>query len=145
AWVPVTITHHLIEERFRRSRKLNRMPRRSVLIGLGFTTTAVLVAIGIKVSEPTLRTAPEEAVPGATAIETTNGVRTKAKLQERATALRPNPLRARDDRGRPFADGCLILAPETTPPDCVYGDPDSEITVALLGDSHALQYSPTLL
>lgn len=145
AWVPVIISHHLIEERFRRSRKLNRMPRRSVLIGLSFTATAVLVAVGIRASEPTLPTAPEDAVAGATAIETRDGRRTAASLQERAKALRPNPLRARHDRGRADADGCLILAPRTDPPECVYGDPDSRVTVALLGDSHALQYSPTMI
>ena len=39
----------------------------------------------------------------------------------------------------------MIRAPETEPPDCVFGDPDSEVTVALLGDSHSLQYSPTLI
>lgn len=145
AWIPSIISHHLIEEKYRRSRRLNGLPRRSVLIGLAFTTTAVVLALGIRASEPTLRTAPEEAVAGATAIETESGKRTHAELQERATALRPNPLRAREDRGRPFSDGCLLLAPETEPPDCVYGDLDSDITVALLGDSHALQYSPTLI
>ena len=145
AWVPTIISHHTIEERFRRSRKLNRLPGRSVAIGLAFTATAVVVAVGIRASEPTLRTAPEEAVAGARAIETANGSKTEALLQERATALRPNPLHARDDRGVAFKDGCLILAPETEPPDCVYGDPDSEVTVAILGDSHALQYSPTMI
>lgn len=145
AWVPTIISHHTIEEKFRRSRKLNALPKRSVAIGLAFTVSAVAIAVGIRASEPTLRTAPEDAVAGATAIETTSGERTEARLQERATALRPNPLRARDDRGRAFSDGCLILAPETDPPECVYGDPDSEVTVALLGDSHALQYSPTMI
>lgn len=145
AWIPTVVSHHLIEERFRRSRKLNRLPRRSFVIGLAFTATAVVVALGVRASEPSLRTAPEEAVAGATAIERSNGKRTSAPLQTRATALRPNPIHAREDRGRPFSDGCMIRAPDTEPPDCVYGDPDSEVTVALLGDSHALQYSPTLI
>lgn len=145
AWIPATLTHHGIEERFRRSRKLNALPGRSMAIGLAFTATAVFIAVGIRASEPSIRTAPEEAVAGAQAVELANGSRTEAPLQERATALRPNPINAREDRGRSFADGCMIRAPETEPPDCVYGDPDSDVTVALFGDSHALQYSPTLI
>jgi peptidoglycan/LPS O-acetylase OafA/YrhL len=145
AWVPATITHHTIEERFRRSRELDARPRRAMAVGMAFTVTALVFAFAIKAGETNLRTAPEEAVAGAMAIDTGAGKKPRVVPQKRATALRPNPIHAREDRGRAFADGCMIKAPETDPPDCVYGDPDSEVTVALLGDSHSLQYSPPLI
>ena len=43
-----------------------------------------------------------------------------------------------------YADGCHLNPPETEVPECVYGDPSSETTVVLFGDSHAMQWFPAL-
>ena len=145
AGVPAIISHYLIEERFRRSPKLNARPKTAVAIGASFTVVAVVLAVGIRAGDQAYETAPEQAVAGALAIEAADGTRKRARLQREADAIRPNPLLAREDRGRAFEDDCLLLAPATEPPDCVYGDPDSDVTVALIGDSHALQYSPTFI
>jgi hypothetical protein len=65
-------------------------------------------------------------------------------LQRSATALRPTPLNADDDRGRSFTDGCLAEATATRSPRCVYGDPRSRTVIVLFGDSHAMQFFPAL-
>jgi hypothetical protein len=43
-----------------------------------------------------------------------------------------------------YADGCHLDLEETRSPECVYGNPSSEITVVLFGDSHAMQWFPAL-
>jgi peptidoglycan/LPS O-acetylase OafA/YrhL len=58
--------------------------------------------------------------------------------------VRPSLVDVRDDEERLRGDGCLAFEAATHPPDCVYGDPDGTLTVALIGDSHAAQWFPAL-
>ena len=39
---------------------------------------------------------------------------------------------------------CLLTFTQTTNPDCVFGDPNGSTTIALIGDSHAVQWFPGL-
>jgi peptidoglycan/LPS O-acetylase OafA/YrhL len=59
--------------------------------------------------------------------------------------LTPDPAQARDDLPAIYADGCHAAPPATAPKDgCTFGDERSDVTVVLLGDSHAAQWFPTL-
>ena len=58
--------------------------------------------------------------------------------------VRPDPADADADRSRAYYDGCLVDFRATRSPACVYGRTESETTVVLFGDSHALQYFPAL-
>ncbi len=49
------------------------------------------------------------------------------------------------DKGPVFRDGCLIYTQAVTSPPCRYGQVGSEKKVTVLGDSHALQWTPTLI
>jgi peptidoglycan/LPS O-acetylase OafA/YrhL len=51
---------------------------------------------------------------------------------------------ARDSRGRIFDDGCFVHSSATVSPECAYGDPASETTAILFGDSHAAHWFPPL-
>lgn len=42
-----------------------------------------------------------------------------------------------------YADGCNLRPSETEPRPCVYGDENSDVTIALVGDSHAAQWVTT--
>jgi peptidoglycan/LPS O-acetylase OafA/YrhL len=136
AGVPTVASHHLIEERFRRSRTLAARPRRSLALGWGFTTAAVALAFAVVVVRPGLDAAPAGAVTGARGAT--------GPLQENVSTIRPTPATARDDKGRMFDDGCLVKGKARRSPACVYGDPHGATTVVLFGDSHALQYFPAL-
>jgi hypothetical protein len=134
--VPTVLSHHLVEERFRRSRTLAARPRRALALGWGCTATAVALALAVVLVRPGLDEAPADEVRGA---------RSAAEpLQEQVSAIRPTPADAADDRGDLFDDGCLVTGKDRTSPACVYGDPDGGTTVVVLGDSHALQYFPAL-
>ena len=58
--------------------------------------------------------------------------------------VRPSLANASNDWERLLADGCLIQELQVVPPNCVYGDPNGKVTVALVGDSHASQWFPAL-
>lgn len=50
-----------------------------------------------------------------------------------------------NDKGPVFKDGCLVLGNQVKSGECVYGNPSSETTVVIFGDSHALHWTPALL
>jgi peptidoglycan/LPS O-acetylase OafA/YrhL len=49
----------------------------------------------------------------------------------------------RDDHPSIYST-CLLTFTQTTNPDCVFGDPNGTVTIALIGDSHAVQWFPGL-
>jgi peptidoglycan/LPS O-acetylase OafA/YrhL len=134
SWIPTAITHYVIEEPFRRSKKLVAMPSRAFALGAACMALAVGGALLLDDSQPGLETAPLSEVPGAAALEH------EVLPQDSAVALRPNPLRAKEDRSRAFYDGCLVGIDGTNSNRCLYGDPEGTKTLILLGDSHAMQY-----
>jgi peptidoglycan/LPS O-acetylase OafA/YrhL len=58
--------------------------------------------------------------------------------------LLPSLVEAQEDQPRIYDNDCHADQLATAPRDCVYGDPDSETTVVLVGDSHAAQWFPAL-
>lgn len=65
-----------------------------------------------------------------------------------ADAIKPRPKDARDDKGQIYSDKCIVLKKTRTKSPgskCVYGKAKSKKKVVLFGDSHALQYGPTLI
>jgi peptidoglycan/LPS O-acetylase OafA/YrhL len=51
---------------------------------------------------------------------------------------------AADDLPVIYSDDCHLDVPTVTPGECVFGDPASDVTVVLFGDSHAAQWFPAL-
>lgn len=58
--------------------------------------------------------------------------------------VRPDPLRAGEDRPGADVDHCQIDERASTPVACVFGDPRGTATIALVGDSKAMQWLPAL-
>jgi peptidoglycan/LPS O-acetylase OafA/YrhL len=138
SWIPTAATHYWIEDPIRLSRVLALRPNRALAIGLGCMAIGVGAGALLTDLQPTLSTAPLSDVKGAEAL------REQPSPQQRAAAVRPNPLRARDDRSRAFYDGCLVGIGGTNSNKCLYGDPNGKRTLILFGDSHAMQYFPAL-
>jgi peptidoglycan/LPS O-acetylase OafA/YrhL len=138
SWIPTQLTHMLIEDPVRRAPILARLPNRALALGLACTVVALGVGIGLRAAQPTLHTAPLSEVRGAAALPE------QPVPQETATALRPNPLRARADRSRAYYEGCMIGIEGTNSNKCLYGDPEGDRTLVLFGDSHAMQYFPAV-
>jgi peptidoglycan/LPS O-acetylase OafA/YrhL len=138
SWVPTQMTHTLIEDPVRRAPMLRRLPNRALALGLACTLVALGVGIGLRATQPTVATAKIGDVPGAAALPD------QPVPQETAVALRPNPLKARADRGRSYYEGCMVGIEGTNSNKCLYGTPEGKRTLVLFGDSHAMQYFPAV-
>jgi peptidoglycan/LPS O-acetylase OafA/YrhL len=134
--IPTVISHYLIENPLRYSRRLAAAPRRALGFGVACVVGAGALAFGLIAVQPSIPVAPPSAVLGAAAAD--------RQLQRTVAWLRPDPRSARDDRGRVFRDGCLVRQGESTSPPCVYGNPRSGRTVVLYGNSHAMHWFPAL-
>ena len=88
--IPTVATHHLIEDPVRLSRALARRPNRALAVGVGCMAIGVCAGVGLSDAQPTLDTAPLADVKGAAALAE------QPRPQQRADAVRPNPLRARE-------------------------------------------------
>jgi peptidoglycan/LPS O-acetylase OafA/YrhL len=58
--------------------------------------------------------------------------------------LQPSLVAARDDLPQVYDDKCMASYDQTTPGECLYGDPDGRARIVLFGDSHAAQWVPAL-
>jgi peptidoglycan/LPS O-acetylase OafA/YrhL len=134
--IPTMATHHLVEDPVRRSRVLARMPNRALAIGAACMAVGIGAGLALTDLQPTIQTASQ--VAGAAALKH------EPTPQQTAEAVRPNPLEAQNDRSREFTDGCLVGTEGTESNTCTYGDLQSDHTVVLFGDSHAMQYFPAL-
>ena len=136
--VPALATHRWIEEPLRHSKAHLRRPR-AILAG-ALAGPAVAVAAGVALSASL-------ASPAALAAGQVEGAGQLARtgaLQETAAGLRPRPVDASEDRGKPYDDGCLVPEPARSSPACVYGARSARTTAVLYGDSHAMQLFPAL-
>jgi len=138
SWVPAVASHVLVEDPLRLSRALSRRPNRALALGLSCMAIGVGAGVMLTDLQPKFDTAPLAEVKGAEALAE------QPRPQRSAEALRPDPLRAREDRSRAFYDGCLVGIEGTNSNRCLYGDPDGNRTLILFGDSHAMQYFPPL-
>jgi peptidoglycan/LPS O-acetylase OafA/YrhL len=135
---PALATHRWIEEPLRHSKAHLRRPR-AILAG-ALAGPAVAVASGVALSASL-------ASPAALAAGQVEGAGQLARtgaIQETATGLRPRPVDASEDRGKPYEDGCLVPEGARSSPRCVYGAGRPRATVVLYGDSHAMQLFPAL-
>jgi len=140
SYVPAVVTNRLVEKPFLHSETLTRFPRKALALSGACTAASVGLGLLLFALTPTIPEAPESRVAGASTL------RHNPSLQKSAKAVHPSPREAETKENRPqmYADGCHLDAPETISPECVYGDPSSETTVVLFGDSHAMQWFPAL-
>lgn len=69
----------------------------------------------------------------------------KARIEGRIPGgLTPSLRTARDDDDGLVAEGCALGLSGSEPPVCAYGDAHGKVTVALVGDSHAMSWFPAM-
>jgi peptidoglycan/LPS O-acetylase OafA/YrhL len=139
SYVPAVLTHRWVERPFHHSQTLTRSPRKALALGGACTSSAVALGLLLFAVAPTVPQAPESRVAGAATM-----IEGDRSLQESADAIHPTPREAEDQRSRMYTDGCHLDQPDTESPECVYGNPSSETTVVLFGDSHAMHWFPAL-
>ena len=140
SYLPAVLAHRFVERPFLHARELTRYPRKALALGGACTVASVALGGLLFALTPIVPEAPENRVAGAAAL------RDGHRIQKGAEAVHPTPREAekKENRPRMYADGCHLDLPETESPACVYGNPSSERTVVLFGDSHAMQWFPAL-
>ncbi|MDP9438393.1 MAG: acyltransferase [Actinomycetota bacterium] len=139
SYIPAVLTHRWVEKPFHHSETLTRYPRKGLALGGACSASAVGLGLLLFVLTPSVPKVQESEVAGAAAM--LGGDRS---LQKSALAVHPSPREAEKQRSQMYADGCHLDRPDEESPECAYGNPSSETTVVLFGDSHAMQWFPAL-
>jgi peptidoglycan/LPS O-acetylase OafA/YrhL len=142
-------SHRLVENPLRFAPAL-RAPNRSLALGGALTMAPVIVATAyLAVGDIGARNVvPEQAAASASvdpAPVDPAPASDPATFVSDAPDVPMSPLEAAEDNMRLGEGACHVGQDDPDASlDCVLGDPDSETTVALLGDSHALHWVPAL-
>lgn len=158
--------HRLVEQPVRHARRLVADPGLSLLLGAALvasgTVTSVLLwnhepnlATGSTVPPPALVTTtsmPADSVPAAVEPapvsnaddSAPDAVTTAAESRTLPDNLSPSLAAAAGDLGPHYRSTCWSFPASGPAPGCVLGDPDSDVVVALWGDSHAAQWASPL-
>jgi peptidoglycan/LPS O-acetylase OafA/YrhL len=139
SYIPAVLTHRWVERPFHYSETLTRYPRKALALGGVCSASAVAMGVLLFVATPNTPKVEESEIVGASVM--TGGDRS---LQNSADAVHPPPREAENQRSQMYDDGCHLDRPETESPECVYGNPSSDTTVVLFGDSHAMHWFPAL-
>jgi len=144
--IPAWLSHRLVEDPIRFSPRMTRSTSLSLSVGINLSLIAALV--GLVLCLPRTSTTPPDATPpalfGAAAITANPDAATDLWKLDTATSITPAPELATQDIPDAYDKGCQVDQDSSTPSECVFGDPDSDITVALVGDSKALQWITAL-
>ena len=145
--VAATLTKTFVEDPARRSRLLVTSTPRSFALAL--TSVLVLCGGGLAVIQQGEATRAAEALALEDRLTEGDCVGAAALRDPGCTsvsgdALLSSPVVAKDDREAMHRDGCFTGIPFTKRNTCTYGDPDGDVRVALLGNSHAGHWAPAL-
>ncbi|MET8828819.1 acyltransferase family protein [Streptomyces sp. NPDC004610] len=137
--------HYMVERRFRNNVKLVLTPWRGVITGgalTASTTAAMVIALHVVPLNLSLNTSEDSA--SATGFQGTESVRTAVGQRAAPRVGESNLLAAPDDQTE---HGCIDNTEIKTfvmRDNCVIGDPDGKISVAVIGDSHSWQWGNAL-
>jgi peptidoglycan/LPS O-acetylase OafA/YrhL len=144
--VPAWLSWRFVESPIHHGPWLRDRPRALLAAGLALSCVGVLAALPLFVLRSPFTTTP----PGGTLPPLSQlGAATLQPGQPFTPVddpgwLTPDPLVSGEDRPKADVDHCQVPAGATTPVACTFGDPQGSTTVALVGDSKAMQWLPAL-
>ncbi|PYF99380.1 Peptidoglycan/LPS O-acetylase OafA/YrhL, contains acyltransferase and SGNH-hydrolase domains [Georgenia satyanarayanai] len=139
--LPAWLTYRLVERPFHQSPRFG-VPWRAGVLGLVCVAVG-LTAAGLLAVASTRASVPEGAGRGA-AVLGDDPAAADAGEPEEVTSITPPLADAPDDVADVYGDGCHQDQRSAEVTSCVYGDTESETVIALVGDSHAAHWQPTL-
>ncbi|HEY4558878.1 MAG TPA: acyltransferase family protein [Enteractinococcus sp.] len=146
AIIPSWLSYRFIEEPFRHWQRLKEKSARALRAGASLMATASIIGIAVLVTSNQMASdnvspqASDEPM-GAEVIESDPEA---LEPVNQVTSMIPDVTEVEDDVADVYSDGCHVDQVSTDFDPCVYGDPDSDYVVAIVGDSHAAQWVPTL-
>jgi len=166
--VPAYLSYRLVENPLRFSRQLSASNRLTLSLGANFSAIGVVAGLLLVLAVPLNQAPTGGQVQGAAAITSedreSGGDRDNARSDDpdqgegdAGDAARPGTVaslaqvdgfvpaatEATDDVPGAYAQECQVDQVSPEPVRCEYGDPESDVTIAVVGDSKILQwYSP---
>lgn len=154
------VGHRLIENPARRSATVLGRPAGGFTVASALVAASLLSASVLAARSPDLDTGFTAGVPGPVAtsaasttptttppgpVDTSDETAPDAVIDALGATVLPDDLRpglrgARFDLPVIYDDACHRFESSAPKPGCIYGDPSSDFTVALWGDSHAAQW-----
>jgi peptidoglycan/LPS O-acetylase OafA/YrhL len=148
--VPAYLGYRLVERPVHHTPRLARSTRRSLTLGASLSLVGVLAGIPLITAPAVFETKPPTgALPpleqlGAGTLGETPSADPAAYAVDDWGWLTPDPERAGEDRPSADVDRCQVDERTSTPVRCEFGVKDGPLTIALVGDSKALQWLPAL-
>ncbi len=150
--LPAWASHRWLEQPIHRAsgwaRGLGRNARPALVMGLALSLTGVAAGSLLLqwrspfVTTPASGVRPDVSELGANTLPL--GSSADAALPEPGDWVTPDPLDAGLDRPKADVDHCQVDREAVEPVVCTFGDPAGTTTVALVGDSKAMQWLPAL-
>ena len=146
--IPAYLSYRFVEKPISRSLALRMGSRKTLTFGFGLMLVSVVAGVSILVVPVP---APVVATPTSTIaskdlygaerlmIDASAGV-----VTDTSEVYTPTAIEASEDYADVYADGCHQSATEVAAEKCVYGNVDAGFTVAVVGDSHAAQWVPSI-
>ncbi|SDU86248.1 acyltransferase family protein [Jiangella alkaliphila] len=147
SFVPAWLAYRFVENPVRHAGAMVRSPRFALSIGANLSLAGVVAGLALVAAVPSATSATEPAAPppGAAVLDLENPRDDPdGRPVDEVGSITPDPLDAPEDVPPAYADGCQVGIDSTEVATCEYGDPDGEVTIALVGDSKALQWITAL-
>lgn len=143
--IPAFLCYRFVENPIRFARPLAVSHARTGAVGAGFTAVGVAAGLVLVLAVPT--TSTDREAPGAHVLSGTDPDAGDAGTVESLTDVdwfTPDATVAVDDLPEGYAEDCQVEQYIDEPRACEWGDPDGEVTVAVVGDSKILQWQSAL-
>jgi len=145
SFVLAVASHYVVEQPLRSWAFLRRSRRRSLRFGIGLVATSVLAAAAL-VSATFVADRQQQDLAGASSEVSSAVEAASSEATPTVARVSMTPQEARDDTPGAL-NGCHVAYQPTTAlptSECRLGPARGRHTVALIGDSHAMQWAPAL-
>ena len=146
AIIPSWISYRFIEEPFRHWQRLKESTGRALRAGASLMATTSVIGIAVLATSSHFASNGDMALSGdePTGAEVVELDPKALEPVSQVASMTPDVTTVDDDVADVYADGCHVDQVSTEIDPCIYGNPDSDYVVAIVGDSHAAHWVPTL-
>lgn len=143
SFIPAYLSYTLVENPIRFARPVARSNRLALSLGANFSLVGVVAGLALVLMVPTSSTTADDTqAAGAHALGT--GDQGMVESLQQVDWFVPAATEAVDDKPASYDKGCSVDQISPEPVLCHYGDPDGDISIAMIGDSKIIQWQSAL-